>query len=318
MKRKKAVLVGFSGHGRQWLNYRDMIEITAVSAPPEARNFPAMAEYKGRIYEDAAEMLEKEDADCALIWSPGSALHVPLGLKALERGMHVLMEKPLSEDMEQAVGFVAAAKTAGRVAMIMQDVRWQNSAMEVKEALDQGAIGRMYWFENGFRGDYGSFIYEGIHMVDLARYWAGREAEWVSAAAVSPQHRPITHDNIIEMRIGFADNLSARVFMDWSCLGHSHWIKARLQGDKAVMEVVWSRPIRVQSGKDPVRELPRWTVEDNALGKLLRHFLECVETGKEPVNSAADHLKTLDIVFAARESARERRTVALPYLIPIM
>jgi predicted dehydrogenase len=162
---------------------------------------------------------------------------------------------------------------------------------------------------------FNAFIYEGIHLVDLARYWYGKEAEWVAAAGASPAHKPLTHDNIIALTVGFARGGVARVVMDWSSLGHQHWIRARLQGDKAVMKVTWGEPIELQEHKKDAVTLPKWSETCNDMKKLLAHFIECAGSGKTPINNTADQLKTLDIIYAAWESARSHEVVRLPFKI---
>lgn len=316
MNRKRAVLAGFRGHSPRWFEFHsDAIDIVAVAGPVGDRVKKRMEEagYDGKHYDDPYQMIGKEDAEVAFIWTPKTEDHVPLGKKALERGMHVMLEKPLSEDAEEAKRFVEAAEEAGRTAMIMQDVRWQNAAMEVKEALEEGVVGELYWLEVSLRGLFNAFVYEGIHVTDLARYWYGKEAEWVLAAGASPAHKPITHDNIIALNVGFAGGGVARVVMDWSSLGHQHWIRARLQGDRAVMGVTWGEPIQVQEGREGGRTIPKWTVECNDMKKLLAHFIDCIDKGEVPTNSARDHLKTLDIIYAGWESVRRGEVVRLPY-----
>jgi len=137
----------------------------------------------------------------------------------------------------------------------------------------------------------------------------------VMAVGASPSHQPLEHDNVISLTVGFAGGGVAKVTMDWSSLGHHHWIKARLQGDKAAMRVTWGEPIEVQAPGEPVEQIPKWTCECNDMKRLLEHFIECMDSGATPINNCADHLKTLDIIYGAWESAKHRRVVELPFRI---
>lgn len=317
MARKRAVLVGWRGHSPRWFEFHGrLMDIVAIAGEgaDRVRGRIEKHAWNGKIYDDPAEMIATESADFALLWPGRTEDHVPLGLKALDRGMHVMLEKPLSEDPAEALAFVEAAERADRRAMIMQNIRWQNPAREIREVLDQGRLGQLYWLEVGMRGLHHGFIYEGIHIVDLARYWFDRPPRWVLGAGASPAHRQFPDDNLIALTIGFEGGGVARALTDWSSVGHHHWIEARLQGDRGVLVCdVWAKPTRFQAFGEEAVELPKWPVEYDDMEGLLKHFLDCIDAGRTPINSVRDQLVTLDIIFAARESMRRQQVVQLPF-----
>jgi len=318
MALKKVVLAGFSGHSPRWFRFHgSMIDIVAVSGAVSQGVQKWMDDFhwNGRRYDDPAAMICAEPADLAFIWTRGPEQHVPLGLLALERGMHVMLEKPLSEDADEAKRFVDAVAKSGRRAMVMQDIRWQNTAIELKQAWDGRTVGEPHSLDVTLIGSFTAFTYEGIHIVDLTRYLAERDAQWVYAAGASPAHKPLTRDNVISLHIGYAGGLVARAVLDWSSLGHHHWIEVRVHGERGVMKAVWGQPLQVQlAGQEPARR-PLLDEENNSMKRLLRHFLDRIEDDGELINSVADQLKTLDIIFAGWESMRRNEVVRLPFKV---
>jgi len=313
---KRAVLAGFRGHSPKWFRlHGTLIEIVAVSGAwnPRAEEEAGAAGCAPARYEDHYEMIAREDADIALVWTRDPAEHCPVGRAALVRGMDVMLEKPLSNDAREAEAFAAEVARSGRIAMVMQDVRWQNSAAAIKDAIVAGKCGTPYAIDVSLRGRFDGFVYEGIHLVDLTRYWYEREASWVMAAGVTPAHDPRDVDNVVSLTIGYDGGAVAHVTMDWSAQGHQHWIRARVEGDEAAMKIAWGQPVEIQRGSDPVERCPLSKTEDNSMKKLMTHFLSSVDERSEPINRVADHLKTLDIVCAGWESVKTGQPVALPY-----
>ena len=77
------------------------------------------------VYTDYTEMLEKENLDAVVNVTP-DAVHCEVALAVLERGVHILSEKPLAASLEEAKKMAAAARKAG--VMNMVNFSYRNSA----------------------------------------------------------------------------------------------------------------------------------------------------------------------------------------------
>lgn len=129
-------------------------------------------------------MIGAPDVDAVLIASETST-HAELAIAAIKAGKHVLLEKPISVDVELSRPVVAAAAANPSVkVMIGFSRRFDESFAEAKAMVDAGALGETYllksstndqYDESGFFVAYskasgGIFIDCGIHDIDLARW----------------------------------------------------------------------------------------------------------------------------------------------------
>jgi predicted dehydrogenase len=104
-------------------------------------------------YLDYYEMIEKADIEAVLILTaPGS--HVPFTLKAVERGKHVLIQKPMATNMDDARTIAAAVRKAGVKAIVEPS---SNSPLDpvyfhLRELVKKGVLGYPFWFTLGSTG----------------------------------------------------------------------------------------------------------------------------------------------------------------------
>jgi D-xylose 1-dehydrogenase (NADP+, D-xylono-1,5-lactone-forming) len=109
---------------------------------------------QAQLFEDYASLLESADVDAIYIPLPNS-MHVEWSLKALEAGEHVLCEKPLSQDAEEARKVVVAAGNRSLTLMEGFMYRLHPQTVCLGELLAQGAVGevRRVIVESGHRID---------------------------------------------------------------------------------------------------------------------------------------------------------------------
>jgi predicted dehydrogenase len=141
------------------------------------------------LYRDWQELLERDDLDLISICTP-NALHAPIAIAALERGCHVLSEKPLARTSAEATAMVAAAREADRVLHTVFNHRARGDVSVLKRHIDEGGLGRIYyakaswmrrvgipslgsWFTNKELAGGGPLIDLGVHVLDLALYFLG-------------------------------------------------------------------------------------------------------------------------------------------------
>ncbi len=132
---------GISGaHVRGWQSVADA-RITALCdiRPEQMERYGGLAAAE---YTDADEMLEKEQLDILDICLP-TYLHVEYSLKALERGIHVLCEKPISLRTEDVAKVYEAARKNGARFMVAQVVRFWPEYAAVKELYESQKYGKL-------------------------------------------------------------------------------------------------------------------------------------------------------------------------------
>jgi predicted dehydrogenase len=117
------------------------VEIVAICR----RDAEALAQTKAYLgvpeaYTDWRAMLGQSDLDAVLVITPHH-LHCEQTMAALERGLHVLVQKPMALTSEDAWKMVDAAERAGRVLTVAYGARGSPASRAAKHALAEGAIG---------------------------------------------------------------------------------------------------------------------------------------------------------------------------------
>ena len=117
------------------------VEIVAIARRSADRLALAQQELKVReAYTDWREMLQKSALDAVVVCTPPNA-HAGPTLAALERGLHVFVEKPMALASADAQRMVVAAAKAGRILMVGYNARGMASWRTIKRLLSEGAIG---------------------------------------------------------------------------------------------------------------------------------------------------------------------------------
>ncbi|MFC4246239.1 Gfo/Idh/MocA family protein [Natribaculum luteum] len=139
------------------------------------------------VYEDHDDLFDAVDA--VVVTTPNK-FHEEYAVDALERGLHVLLEKPLAHNLESAQRIAHAAADANATCMVGFNNRFSNAVQIVKNQIDRGELGRVTHLEANYvrrrgvpgRGSWftrraiaggGALIDLGVHAIDLALYLLG-------------------------------------------------------------------------------------------------------------------------------------------------
>jgi predicted dehydrogenase len=132
----------------------DTVELVAVCDRFETRTRASARLFGAREqYLDYYEMIQHADIEAVFILTaPGT--HVPFTLKAIEAGKHVLLQKPMATNMEDARTIAAAVRKAGVKALIEPS---SNSPLdpdiaELRGLVKQGVLGDILWFSLAYTG----------------------------------------------------------------------------------------------------------------------------------------------------------------------
>ena len=151
MKQVTAVLIGAGLRGADAyasyaLRYPNELKIVAVAEPNRERR-EMLAGLHGigtdYCYENYESLLAKEKmADCALICTQDRMHYEPV-MTALEKGYHVLVEKPMSPEREEIMEMGRAAKKYDRILSVCHVLRYSPFFVKLKELLECGKIGEL-------------------------------------------------------------------------------------------------------------------------------------------------------------------------------
>jgi predicted dehydrogenase len=186
-------VVGMGWAGQQHLAAYDrhpdteIVALGGLEAPVRKRLAAKYAiEHPVERWED---VLAVDGLDAVSVAVP-TFLHAPIAIAALERGIHVLCEKPIALDGPQADAMVAAARGADRVLDVAFNHRQRGDIQKLKAVVDAGRLGRPYyakawwlrrtgiptmgsWFTQSHLAGGGPLVDIGVHVLDYALHLIG-------------------------------------------------------------------------------------------------------------------------------------------------
>ena len=136
------------------------------------------------------ELFEDDSLDVVSVAVP-TFLHAPITIAALERGLHVLCEKPIARTPDEAAAMVAAARAAGRVLDVAFNRRQRTDIQALRRFIEAGRLGQPYytkawwlrrtgiptlgsWFTDRETAGGGPLVDLGIHVLDYALFLLGQ------------------------------------------------------------------------------------------------------------------------------------------------
>lgn len=150
------------------------------------------ARYGGRVVADWRAAVSDGDVDVVVVSTPPSS-HAEVCVTALGAGKDVLCEKPLARNVEESRLIVEEARRTGRLIATGFNYRFYPSIVKAREVLDAGVIGRLdhvrsyagysatahshAWLHDATVMGGGVLRDNGIHLIDLTRYFLGEVAE---------------------------------------------------------------------------------------------------------------------------------------------
>ncbi len=343
MSKVRIAVIGAGAFGQRHLSYlqrETLCEVVAIADPMPAAAAVATAQGH-RYFSDYCAMLDAVKPEGAIVASP-NALHAPMGIACAERGVHILVEKPIAETLAAAHSLVAAAERAG-VALLVGHHRRYNPVIEkAREIVRDGRIGRLTavvalwmirkpdnYFDVTWRREAGGgpVLINMIHDIDDLRFICG---EITSVQAVtSSAIRGFAVEDTAAITLRFANGalgtvtLSDTVPAPWSwemTSGEAAHYPQRpencylFSGTEGSLTVPKLELWRYDGEKSWTLPLVKQTVDvvsEDPLTRQLRHFCRVIRGEEAPKITGADAARTLAATLAVHDAARSGNTVAL-------
>jgi UDP-N-acetylglucosamine 3-dehydrogenase len=280
-----------------------------------------------RYFEDADSLFGSVDA---VVVCSENRNHAGDVVPALQAGVHVLCEKPISTTVDDARAILDASEASGSQLRTAFPVRYLPSIVRAREIVREGSLGRILavngtnhgqipggWFLDPDLAGGGAVMDHTVHLADVLRWMLDAEIRSVYAEVDSFFGATETDDAAIltlELEGGsFADGIFATIDPSWSRGdGYPTWgdVTMRIAGTTGVLDVdPFARPLRTF---DHETRAPSWSYIGEDMNELmLADFLRGVARGEPSGASGLDGLRALEVVLAAYASAESHKPVRI-------
>lgn len=308
-KIKTAVIgVGYLGriHAQKYAAIEEADFVGVYDANP-ARAAEIAAEFNTKAFHDVKELFGKVEA--VSIVTP-TEHHHRLGMEFLSRGVHVMMEKPITTTAEEARALVAEAKRTGTVLQVGHLERF-NGAMaalgdRIRNPLFIEAF-RLSPFPNRST-DVDVILDVMIHDLDLVLSMVKAEPETVEAfgmPVVSPGKADFASARVVFKGGSIANITASRVSKERVRKINVYQPGTIISIDYGTQGLTVTNTVPGAPGATASQADEEIAVEKkDAILEELKSFLNCIETGKTPVVSGADGLRALELAERIQEAVR--------------
>ncbi len=289
---------------------------------------PEVGRYYKKIYFNNYKILLSEQPDIIFVCTYNS--YIPeITCEAISRGIHVFSEKPPGRTLSDVKRIYEAAMKNPKVKVKFGfNHRYHQSIIEAKAIVDGGRLGKVLWvrgiygkaggpgYENNWRNNYelsggGILIDQGIHMIDLFRYFTGEYDEVKSFVSQSYWHVGV-EDNVFALLRNSESGQMAMLHSSATQWRHKFLFEIYLE--KGYLEIDGILSSTGTYGRETLK-MARCSVEengyqlpnpqenltlydnDNSWSDEVSEFIDCIMNNKPiPNGSVYDAVKTMELI----------------------
>ena len=215
-------LAGLGSMGRNHLRHlstREDCVLAAVSDPDPAILADAVAKTGAAGDPDPLDMIGSAEIDAVVIAAPTTA-HAALTLAAIERGLPVLVEKPLAATVEEGIELVTAAHARGIPLQVGHVERFNPAVLELGRRLAHGWVGTLYSITSRRAGPFPARIRDVGVTIDLATHdadilsWVAGERPTRVYAELAQRHHASNEDLLFGL-LHFPSGATGMLDVNW-------------------------------------------------------------------------------------------------------
>jgi predicted dehydrogenase len=273
----------------------------------------------------ADDVLNHPEVDAVAIVTP-VCTHYSLAKQALDAGKHVLVTKPLTNDVAQAEELVDLAEEKGLILQVDHTFIYHPAVAKLKDTVVRGELGDLYYFDSVrvnlglFQSDVSVIWDLAPHDISIMQHLIDRPVNWVQATGAC--HAGQRVESMAYITVQFADNVLGHCHVNWLApmkmrlfvIGGSR--RMAVYDDNLVTEKVklYDKGVTLNSIEGLYEALVQYRNGDmyapaidnsEALAREVRHFLFCIRQGKRPLTDGRAGLAVVRILAAAQESIQK-------------
>jgi predicted dehydrogenase len=335
----RTAVVGLGGIAKEWLPpllARDDVDLVALVDPDRARAEGQRATFglRAPVHTDLGTAMSAGAVDLVINLTP-PGFHREISETALAAGCDVIVEKPLTDELSDAVAIVLAAKAAGRTVAVMQNRRYHPAVRRMRAGLAAGEIGDLVdtsvdmflWhiYSNPYlmRTDSPLLRDMAIHQFDAARAITGANAvrvqtlewssptSWMPGATAASATFELSNGTVFSYRGSWvAEGAFTSYDGAWRVGGTRGSFSWDGEAQLVVETVDRTRGQHAAGVRTTIAEdVPRLDRIGHPSG--LNAILDALAAGETAETVCDDNLLSLAMVDAAVRSSRERRTIEI-------
>lgn len=274
-------------------------------------------------------LLKEPDLD-AVVVATLPATHAYFALKALSKGKHVFVEKPLALKLEDAREMIRLAKKKKKILMVGHLLLYHPAIRKLKNYIDEGVLGDMQYIYSTrvnlgqVRSEENALWSLTSHDISVAMYFTGKNPYQVQAAGKSYIRNHI--QDVVFVNLNFKDNITAHIHASW--LDPHKIRKFTIVGSKKMavfddMEAAekiriydkgfdWQKTSGTYETFLTLREgdihIPK-IVMIEPLRLECQHFIDCISKNQQPFTDGVNGLEVLQVLDAAQKSLNNNGTI---------
>ncbi len=341
MSNERVIVVGAGGIAGAWLPHvvsegLDVVAVVDLKRENAERRIDEFKLSGARAMSDLHEALAERRADFLIDLTIPEA-HAKVTCAAMEAGLHVVGEKPMAANLDDARRMVETSRRTGKMYMVSQSRRWDANHESIRQTIASGRLGRITEMHcdffigahfGGFRDAMESplILDMAIHQFDLARMFLGGDAESVWCEEFNPSGSWYAGDASAMAVFRMADGVRFGFRGSWCAEGcHTSWNgNWRIIGTAGTLVYAQDESPRGEVVGDrsqakfnlPLRSLDVEIAEVKKPGMHggLDEMLRFLRTGKIPQTECAKNFNSLAMVHAAMRSHRDAARVEIERL----
>lgn len=324
----QVAVVGVGGWGKNLArNYAQIphAKLRYICDLDQAKLDQLAPQYPGtRMTRDLAEVLADPQVQAVVLATTGPT-HYPLGRRVLESGKDLYVEKPFVLEVAHARELISLAEQRERVLMVGHLLEYHPIVVRLRQMITSGELGEIYYVYaqrlnlGTIREDENALWNFAPHDISSILYMLGQEPTDVAARGQCYLQKNI--EDVVFLSLNFGNKAMAHIQVSW--LDPHKVRKITVVGSRkmAVFDDldaneklrIYDKGAKINTEYDTFAEyiglrFGDITVPYIKMGEPLRleclHFLECVQTRKQPLSDGYDGLRVVQVLDAAQKSLK--------------
>lgn len=290
-------------------------------------------------YTNYKDMIEAEKPVLASI-ATESGIHAEIAIYAIEKGVNVIIEKPMAMSMEDADKIIKASNKRGVKVSACHQNRFNIAVQELRKAIEAGRFGKLshgsihvrwnrdhsYYDQASWRGtwaqDGGALMNQCIHGIDLLRWMMGDEIEEIYGATRQRFHDYLEAEDVGMAVIKFKNGSIGTIEGTTNVYPRNLEETLYIFGENGTVKIggtstnnidVWEFADEMEAdAKNKCLKEDTSNVYGNGHTSLFADMIEAVKNDRQPYVDAIAGRNALEVVLSIYKSQRENKPVKLP------